>query len=35
VESEGRVYRSPLRAKGDELPPFFRDLAESALREWG
>jgi hypothetical protein len=33
VESEGRVYRSPLRVLGDEQPAFFRELAQVADRE--
>ena len=30
VESEGRVYKSPLRVIGDETPAFFRSLASAA-----
>lgn len=35
VESAGRIYRSPLSVSGDELPDFFRALADAAAREWG
>ncbi len=33
VESEGRIYPSPVHVSGDELPAFFRAPADAALRE--
>jgi hypothetical protein len=31
VESEGRVYPSPMEVSGEETPDFFRALADAAL----
>jgi hypothetical protein len=34
VESEGRIYRSPMLVQSDETPALFRSLADVASREW-
>ena len=35
VESDRRVYRSPVRIKGDEAPEFFYELVRTAVVRHG